>query len=88
MRECERERERAICFSTSRGEEIVLAEGLDPRMKNEKRKENGKERVNYRVLSKTKKDTAKERRKAEAEALNRLRELFPNSEPTEIIKVD
>ena len=86
MRERERERERAICFSTSRGEEIVLAEGLDPRMKNEKRKENGKERV-FRDY-KTKKDTAKERRKAEAEALNRLRELFPNSKPMELIKVD
>ena len=85
-RERERERERAICFSTSRGEEIVLAEGLDPRMKNEKRKENGKERV-FRDY-KTKKDTAKERRKAEAEALNRLRELFPNSKPMELIKVD
>jgi len=85
VRERERERERAICFSTSRGEEIVLAEGLDPRMKNEKRKENGKERV-FRDY-KTKKDTAKERRKAEAEALNRLRELFPNSKPMELIKV-
>ena len=55
-------------------------------MKNEKRKENGKERV-FRDY-KTKKDTAKERRKAEAEALNRLRELFPNSKPMELIKVD